>query len=73
LFQKYDVEREPGIPAPTYAGLAQSFNVPETQVTNLLAFARRRFRHHVLEVLGELTASDEEYAAEARDILGASP
>jgi len=73
LFQKYDVEREAEIPAPTYAGLAQAFNVPETQVTNLLAYARRRFRHHVLEVLGELTASDEEFAAEARDILGASP
>jgi len=73
LFQKYDVEREHGIPAPTYAALAKAFSVPETQVTNLLAYARRRFRHHVLEVLGELTASDDEYAAEARDILGASP
>ena len=73
LFLKYDVEREPGIPAPTYAGLAQAFHVPETQVTNLLAYARRRFRHHVLAVLGELTANDEEYAAEARDILGAVP
>lgn len=73
LFQKYDVEREQGIAAPTYAALANAFDVPETQVTNLLAYARRRFRHHVLEVLGELTASDAEFAAEARDILGASP
>ena len=71
LFQKYDVERDPGISPPTYAELARAFDIPETQVTNLLAYARRRFRHHVLEALGELTASDEEFAEEARDILGA--
>ena len=71
LFRRYDVERERGISAPTYAGLATAFGIPETQVTNLLAHARRRFRHHVLEVLTELTASDQELAAEARDILGA--
>jgi RNA polymerase sigma factor (sigma-70 family) len=70
LFQKYDVEREKTVPSPTYAELARAFGVPETQVTNLLSWARRRFRHHVLEVLGELTASDEEFAEEARDILG---
>ena len=73
LFQQYDVNRAPDVAAPTYAGLARSFDIPETQVTNLLAYARRRFRHHVLEVLGELTASDAEFAAEARDILGAAP
>jgi len=73
LFQKYDVEREHAITPPTYAVLAKTFNVPETQVTNLLAYARRRFRHHVLEALRELAASDEEFAREARDILGAAP
>jgi hypothetical protein len=43
---------------------------PETQITNYLAFARRRLRHHVLETLATLTATDDELAAEAREILG---
>jgi hypothetical protein len=55
---------------PTYDGLAVEFGIPETQVTNYLAFARRRFRHHVIETLAALTATDDEFAAEAREILG---
>ncbi|HEY9226774.1 MAG TPA: sigma-70 family RNA polymerase sigma factor [Gemmatimonadaceae bacterium] len=69
IFEKYDVVGPSSTP-PSYASLATEHGVPETQVTNYLAFARRRLRHHVLETLAALTATDEELAAEAREILG---
>jgi RNA polymerase sigma factor (sigma-70 family) len=70
LFLRYDVETPGNADRPTYAMLAQEFQLAETQVTNYLAFVRRRFRHYVLEALAELTGNDEEYAAAARDLLG---
>src|SRR5262245_30006312 len=70
VFEKYDVVGPSAVTPPSYAGLAAEFGLPETQVTNYLAFARRRFRHHVVETLAALTANDEELAAEAREILG---
>jgi hypothetical protein len=70
IFEKYDVVGPSAMTPPNYAGLAAEFGLPETQVTNYLAFARRRFRHHVIETLAALTANDEELAAEAREILG---
>lgn len=70
LFTRYDVEPMEDGKRPTYARLAEEVGLPETQVTNFLALARRRFRHHVLEVLTELTGSDAEYAEAARDLLG---
>lgn len=70
VFEKYDVAGPSAVTPPTYDGLAVEFGIPETQVTNYLAFARRRFRHHVIETLAALTATDDEFAAEAREILG---
>jgi len=70
LFMRYDVEPMDDGTRPTYARLARDVGLPETQVTNFLALARRRFRHHVLEVLVDLTSSDDEYAEAARDLLG---
>ncbi len=55
---------------PSYSALAQRFDVPPTQVTNYLNWARRRFRVHVLETLRALTASDAEFRVEARALLG---
>ncbi|HUF35129.1 MAG TPA: hypothetical protein VMN37_04215 [Gemmatimonadales bacterium] len=73
LFHRYDVEG-PGAPArPTYAELASEFGLPVTQVTNLLARARREFRGIVLEQLRALSASDAEFRDEARDLLGWCP
>jgi hypothetical protein len=40
------------------------------QVTNELAAARRDFRRLVLDELRELTGSEAELRAEARDVLG---
>jgi hypothetical protein len=70
LFRRYDIDLPSMCAELTYADLAAEFGLPETQVTNFLALARRRFRQHVLESLRELTASDREFAAEARELLG---
>lgn len=55
---------------PTYAALAEANDLPLTQVTNHLAAARRRFREIALATLSDLCASDAEYRAEARALLG---
>jgi RNA polymerase sigma factor (sigma-70 family) len=70
VFMRHDVEPVDDGTRPTYAQLARDLDLPETQVTNFLALARRRFRHHVLAVLVDLTGNDEEYAEAARDLLG---
>ena len=70
VFEAYDIVGPSQRTTPSYAELAAKHGVPETQITNYLAFARRRLRHHVLETLATLTATDDELAAEAREILG---
>jgi RNA polymerase sigma factor (sigma-70 family) len=70
LFQRYDLERASSDAAFTYEELAQEFQLPITQVTNHLAYARREFRRIVLEKLRATSASDEEFRAEARQLLG---
>ena len=69
LFERYDLDdAEPG--RVSYAELAKEFGVPVTDVTNHLAFARREFRRITLEVLREITVSDDEFRREARALLG---
>ena len=41
-------------------------------MTNYLAAMRRRFREIVLDALREVTATEQEFRAEARALLGAS-
>lgn len=72
LFSKYDLEDEGHDPEASYQGLAAEFGLPATQVTNHLAWARREFRRIVLAALREMTATDEEFREEARDLLGVS-
>lgn len=69
VFARYDLAggREEGL---TYAALGEELGLPATQVTNHLAWARRELRKIVLELLEELCGSDEEVAAEARELLG---
>lgn len=70
VFAAREVEgAECGVP-PSYAELARRFDLPITQVTNFLAWARPRFREHVLDALRRLTATEEEFRAEARALLG---
>lgn len=70
LFERYDLEAPEGAARPSYQELAREHGLPVTQVTNHLAWARREFRKIVLDKLRELTASEEEFRAEAREILG---
>ena len=70
VFEAYEVEGTEIDSRPTYAALAQRLDIPTTQITNYLNWARRRFREHVLSTLRELTASDAEYRDEVRSLLG---
>ncbi len=71
LFERYELDRDPDEKL-TYERLAEEFQIPATQVTNFLAFARREFRRIVLERLREITATDREFREEARSLLGVS-
>ena len=54
--------------------VASSINgIPETQVTNYLAWSRKNFRKHVLATLRALAGSDDEFRADAAELLGAVP
>ena len=73
LFERYDLDGSDAERRSSYADLAREMGIPETQVTNHLAWARREFRRLVLETLEEATGSEEEFRAEARHLLGIDP
>jgi RNA polymerase sigma factor (sigma-70 family) len=68
VFRGYDLAEDGE--RPTYEALGRALGLPVTQVTNHLAAMRRELRGEVLDALRALTASDEEFRAEARDLLG---
>ena len=68
VFERYDVEDDE--PRPTYAALAAELGIAATDVTNHLSWSRREFRRVVLETLREMTASEDEFRREARDLFG---
>lgn len=70
LFEKYDVEGADSPDRPSYAALAAEHGLPVTQVTNHLHWARRELRAAVLAKLREITATEDEFRAEARELLG---
>jgi RNA polymerase sigma factor (sigma-70 family) len=69
LLEQYDLAAH----RQTYAELAERAGLTVTDVTNRLFRARRDLRRTVLQVLRELTASDDEFREEARALLGATP
>ncbi|HEX2122294.1 MAG TPA: hypothetical protein VHL59_11685, partial [Thermoanaerobaculia bacterium] len=69
IFEAYDLTDD----RVSYRDLAARFDVPETKITNDLAAARRKFREIVLDALREVTATEQEFRAEARALLGVSP
>jgi RNA polymerase sigma factor (sigma-70 family) len=73
LFTRYDIDGSDAGERPTYATLARDTGVRVTDVTNELAWARRAFRDIVLARLRDVCASDDEFRAEARDLLGIDP
>jgi RNA polymerase sigma factor (sigma-70 family) len=70
LFERYDLEGLDTGDRPTYAALAAEHGVTPEKVTNELSAARRELRAIVLETLRELTGSEAELRAEAREVLG---
>jgi len=72
VFERYDLAESAG-DRPTYATLARDLGITPTTVTNHLAAMRRQFRRVVLERLRDLTATDEEFEAEAKRLLGSAP
>lgn len=69
VFESYDLAEDENL-RPTYTELAARFQVSASDVTNYLAAARRDFRQCVLDQLRDMTASEEEFQNEARDLLG---
>ncbi len=71
LFERYDLGApEAHASGETYADLTRVFDLPVTQVTNYLAWARRRFREALLARVRDVTSSDEEFRTEVRELLG---
>lgn len=70
LFERYDLTDARDEDRPTYATLAAEAGIPVSQVTNQLAWARRRMRDHVLLTLRDLTGDESEYRSEVRALLG---
>lgn len=68
VFERHDLDA--GDAPPSYAQLAEQFDLTTTQVTNYLAQARRRFREHALEALRGLCGTGAEFRREARDLFG---
>lgn len=68
LFERYDLEDS--TEKISYASLASEFEVTITTVNNHLAAARRDFRRILLERLKQITATDEEFRSQARELLG---
>lgn len=69
LLERYDLSDE----RPTYAELSRRFGISVTDVTNRLSRVRRELRGVVLDVLRELTASEEEFREEARALFRDRP
>jgi RNA polymerase sigma factor (sigma-70 family) len=67
VFERYDLSEDH---RPTYAQIAQELALTTATVTNHLAAMRRELRTHILDRLRALTASDEEFEAEAHRLLG---
>lgn len=65
-FERYDLADSDV----SYADLAAELGAPVSQITNWLAAVRRMFRARVLENLRALSGSDEEFRADARELLG---
>jgi RNA polymerase sigma factor (sigma-70 family) len=66
LLERYDLDQS----TQSYGELAVEFDLPVSQVTNYLAWARRQFRRIVLDRIREISGSDEEFQREAKLLLG---
>jgi RNA polymerase sigma factor (sigma-70 family) len=70
VFECYDLHPAGDDTRPGYRDIAERFDLPVTQVTNHLAWARRELRRLLLLRLAEVTASDAELRDEAEELFG---
>jgi RNA polymerase sigma factor (sigma-70 family) len=68
LLEAYDLGA--GTERSSYADLARRFGIAATDVTNRLAWARRKLREVLLDLLRDCTATESELREEARTLLG---
>lgn len=68
LFRRFHLQDDP----PRYQAVADELGITATDVTNWLHAVRREFRTVALSLLREITASEEEFVDEARDVFGIS-
>jgi RNA polymerase sigma factor (sigma-70 family) len=66
VFEAYELADD----GASYADLAARFGAPVSTITNWLAAARRDLRRFALQRLRAITATEEEFRAEARRIFG---
>ena len=71
VFERYDLAEAPR--HASYAEIALAMQISVNDVTNYLAAARREFRRILLSTLRKLTASDAEFRAEAKALIGIDP
>jgi RNA polymerase sigma factor (sigma-70 family) len=73
VLEAYDLHPEDEGTRPGYREIAERFDIPLTQVTNHLAWARRELRRLALARLAEVTGSDAELRDEAEELFGTGP
>lgn len=66
VLKRYDLHD--GADEPTYAAVASELGIKPSDVTNYLHAARKELKLLVLDVLRDLTASEEEFLLEAADL-----
>lgn len=66
LFRRFHLHDEP----PSYQAIADELGIKVSDVTNWLHATRREFRHTALTLLREITATEEEFVEEAREVFG---
>jgi len=70
VFTQYDLAPDGDAVRPTYRAIAERLGIPVTQVTNHLAWSRRRLRVLLLERLRDLCGSEAEFQDEAVALFG---
>jgi RNA polymerase sigma factor (sigma-70 family) len=70
IFEEYDLAADS---RPSYADLADRYNIASTTVTNHLAWARRTLRVFVTARLRAVTSGDRELRSEIRSAFGKDP
>lgn len=73
LFELYHLTDDTQSRMLSYEQLAVQFDISVSNVTNYLSSARREFRKIVLEELKNVTATEQEFREEARELLGIDP